>query len=361
MSPRPRLGFLGAGWIGQRRMRSILERDVAEAVAVADPSFAAASAAASAVDGCAQVPSLDALLERDLDGVVIATPSALHAEQAIRALERGLAVFCQKPLGRTAAEAQRVVDAARAADRLLGVDLSYRHVAGMAEVRRLVQEGALGQVFAANLVFHNAYGPDKPWFYDARLSGGGCLIDLGIHLLDLALWTLGFPEIRDVTASLRAGGAPAPPRGEGVEDWAAALLELANGTALQLACSWRLAVGQDCQIEATFSGTAGGAALRNVRGSFFDFMVERFHGTRRELLAAPPDPWEGKAAAAWAEALAGGARYDPAIESIASVQDGLDRIYHSGARRGGVERGGAGRAAAEPSADPWRAGEARAP
>ncbi len=327
---RPRLGFLGVGWIGQRRMRAILERGVADAVAVADPAGAAASAAASAAEGCAAVPSLDALLERDLDGVVIATPSALHAEQAVRALERGVAVFCQKPLGRTAAEARRVVDAARAADRLLGVDLSYRHVAGVDELRRLVQEGALGRIFAVNLVFHNAYGPDKPWFYDARLSGGGCLIDLGIHLLDLALWVLGFPEIREVTAALRAAGLPALARGEGVEDYAAAQLGLEGGATVQLACSWRLPAGQDCQIEAAFYGTRGGAALRNVRGSFFDFLVERLHGTRRELLAGPPDAWEGRAAAAWADALSRGARFDPAVEPIGAVQAALDRIYQAG-------------------------------
>jgi predicted dehydrogenase len=329
VSGRPRLGFLGVGWIGQRRMRAILERGDAEAVAVADPSPAAAAAAALAVEGCAALPSLDALLERDLDGVVIATPSALHADQAVRALERGLAVFCQKPLGRTAAEAQRVVDAARAADRLLGVDLSYRHVAGAGELRRLVQGGTLGEIFAVNLVFHNAYGPDKPWFYDARLSGGGCLIDLGIHLVDLALWVLGFPAVSEVTAALRAAGAPALARGEGVEDFAAAQLSLEGGAAVQLACSWRLAAGQDCQLEAAFYGTRGGAALRNVRGSFFDFLVERFHGTRRELLAGPPDAWEGRAAVGWAEALARGARFDPAVERIADVQAVLDRIYQA--------------------------------
>ena len=328
---RPRLGFLGAGWIGQRRMRSILERDIADAVAVADPAAATAGAAAGAVEGCRALPSLDALLEQDLDGVVIATPSALHAKQAVQALERGVAVLCQKPLGRNAAEAQRVVDAARAADRLLGVDLSYRHVAGVDRIRGLVQEGALGQVFAVNLVFHNAYGPGKPWFQDALLSGGGCLIDLGIHLVDLALWTLGYPEVEAVTASLRGAGAPAPSpeRPREVEDYAAAQLELAGGTAVQLACSWRLPAGQDCLIEVAFYGTKGGAAMRNVHGSFFDFLVERFQGTRRELLAGPPDDWGGRAAVAWVEALQRGSRYDPAVESIGAVQGTLDRIYRA--------------------------------
>jgi predicted dehydrogenase len=326
---RARLGFLGVGWIGRHRMRCILESGAADAAALADASAPVAMEASADAPRAEVVPSLDALLERDLDGVVIATPSALHADQAVRCLERGVAVFCQKPLGRSAAEARRVVEAARGADRLLGVDLSYRHVAGVPELRRLVQAGALGDVYAVNLVFHNAYGPDKAWFYDARLSGGGCLVDLGIHLVDLAFWTLGFPEVTEVTASLRAGGKRFR-RGAGgatTEDLAVAQLELASGAAVQLACSWKLAAGEDCRIEAAFYGTRGGAALRNVSGSFYDFTVERFEGTRRELIAAPPDAWGGRAAVAWAEALARGARFDVEVASILDVQATLDRIY----------------------------------
>src|SRR3546814_15615705 len=96
--------------------------------------------------------SLDALLEQPLDGIVIATPSALHAEQSIRALERGVPVFCQKPLGRTGAEVRAVIDAARAADRLLGVDLSYRGTAGMRALRDHVRAGQLGQVHAVDQI-----------------------------------------------------------------------------------------------------------------------------------------------------------------------------------------------------------------
>ncbi len=131
-----------------------------------------------------------------------------------------------------------------------------------------------------------------------------------------------------VAATLRAGGAAVRGRASGAtEDFAAAQLELAGGTAVQLACSWRLAAGQDCVIEASFYGTQGGAALRNVNGSFYDFTVERFHGTRRETLASPPDAWGGRAAVAWARALARGGRYDPEVESIGKVQATLDRIF----------------------------------
>src|SRR5581483_11998218 len=96
--------------------------------------------------------------------------------------------------------------AARKADRLLGVDLSYRFISQAKAIRDLVRQGELGEVFAAELMFHNAYGPDKDWFYERALSGGGCVIDLGIHLIDLALWNLNFPKVTNVASRLFAQG-----------------------------------------------------------------------------------------------------------------------------------------------------------
>jgi predicted dehydrogenase len=330
---RPRLGFAGVGWIGRNRLLAVQESDVAEVFAIADPVEQQRDAARQITPGAVAVASVDELLELPLDGVVIATPSALHAEQARAALDRGLAVFCQKPLGRTAAEAHAVVDAARAANRLLGVDFSYRHTAAARELRACMSsaERSIGPVHAADLVFHNAYGPDKAWFYDRALAGGGCLMDLGIHLVDLALWLLDFPEVVDVHGRLMAGGKPLDAGdsrpGSRVEDYAAAQLELATGAVVQLRCSWRLPAGRDAIIEAAFYGAHGGLALRNVNGSFYDFVAERYTGTRSTVLAEPPDAWGGRATVAWARALAAGARFDPAAEEIVTVAEILDRIY----------------------------------
>jgi predicted dehydrogenase len=325
---RPRLGFLGVGWIGRHRMQAILETGAAEVVAVADPSPAMAGEALRlAPPGAALVPSLEAMLELGVDGVAIATPSALHAEQSTRALERGAAVFCQKPLGRTAAEARAVVEAARAADRLLAVDLSYRFTEGMRRIREVVRAGGLGRVYAVDLTFHNAYGPDKAWFYDPALSGGGCVMDLGVHLVDLALWTLDFPGVAGVSGRLFAGGEPLGARPDRVEDHAVAALELSTGAAVRLACSWRLPAGCDAVISAAFYGTEGGAALRNLDGSFYDFVAERYRGTAREELARPPDAWGGRAAADWARRLAAGERFDAEAERLVEVAGVLDRIY----------------------------------
>jgi predicted dehydrogenase len=323
----PRLGFLGLGWIGQHRMQALLDEQAGRVVAVADPADEVRARVGQLVPEATAVRTLDELLQHDLDGIVIATPSALHAQQALAALQRGIAVFCQKPLARTAAENGAIVEAARKADRLLGCDLSYRHTEAMRRVRNCVVEGELGQVYAADLVFHNAYGPDKSWARDPALAGGGCAIDLGIHLVDLALWTLGFPEVERVTSRLYAQGQPLALGSNAVEDYAVAQLDLAGGTVVRIACSWNLSAGRDAVIEAHFHGSQGGAAMQNVNGSFYDFAAARFHGTQRTPLADPPDAWGGRAIVDWARRLAAGARYDRQIETIVQVANVLDRVY----------------------------------
>ena len=145
VATRPRLGFAGIGWIGRNRLDKIERSGAAEVAGICDP----------ALDGC---------------------------------------------LG--SSQARRVVDSARAADRLLMVDLSYRWTDAARRVRDEVAGGGLGDIYAAELAFHNAYGPDKAWFYDRDLSGGGCVIDLGVHLIDLALWTLGFPRVASIASHL---------------------------------------------------------------------------------------------------------------------------------------------------------------
>jgi predicted dehydrogenase len=324
---RPRVGFLGVGWIGRHRLQGILDTGAVEVAAIADASPEMAEEAARLAPDAQMVPTLDAILDLKVDGVVIATPSAMHADQSVRALERGAAVFCQKPLGRTATEVRAVVDAARAADRLLCVDLSYRFTEGMRRIRELVRSGELGRIYAVDLVFHNAYGPDKPWFYDPALSGGGCVMDLGVHLVDLALWALDFPKVAEVSAKLFSEGEPLRSGPDRVEDYALATLELETGTAVQLACSWRLQAGRDAIISASFYGTNGGAALSNVDGSFYDFTAERYRGTSRETLATPPDAWGVRAAADWAVRLANGERFEAGADALVDVASVLDRIY----------------------------------
>lgn len=327
-SPRPlRLGFLGLGWIGQHRCERLLQEAPVEMVAFCDQEPKAAEVAARLAAGAVAADDVHALLALDLDGVVIATPSALHAEQSMAALAAGCAVFCQKPLGRSAAETAQVVQAARRADRLLHCDFCYRHVRGVEEMRRRLMAGAIGEVYAVQLTFHNAYGPDKPWYYQRGLAGGGCLMDLGIHLLDLLQWMMPQAAPVAVTSRLFRNGRPWRDAEDGVEDFATALIQLEGGACASLECSWRLPLGCDVAISASFYGAEGGLRLENVNDSFYDFRVLHFRGTQRELIADPPDAWGGRAAVAWAQRLAENHAYDPVAQEYVRVADALDWLY----------------------------------
>lgn len=323
---KPKLGFMGTGWIGRLRMKALQQESLATFVAVYDPAPDQAEQAAALAPEARIVDSPEELLQLDLDGVVIATPSALHAAQSIMALEQGKAVFCQKPLARTTEEVERVLAAAQLSDRLLAVDFCYRHLNGMQQIRHAIDNGELGRIFALDLVFHNAYGPDKPWFYDMQSSGGGCVMDLGIHLVDLAFWLLGGGEVHQLHSQLFHQGQRLQPPYLQVEDYATADFML-DDTNVRLACSWNLSAGQDAVIEARIHGTKGGAAVYNVNGSFFDFRVERYQGTHRHVLAEPPDDWGGRALCDWTRRLAQASWYDARIASVLDVAHTIDLIY----------------------------------
>jgi predicted dehydrogenase len=337
MSARPKLAFLGLGWIGRQRMQALLESGCADAIAIADADETACRAAAELAPGTRVCASLPELLELGADGVVIATPSAQHAEQALASLEAGCAVFCQKPLGRSAAECSAVLAAARSADRLLHVDFSYRYTAALCALRGALESGQLGEVYALNLTFHNAYGPDKPWFYERAQSGGGCVMDLGVHLVDAALWLLDFPELRGVTSQLFHRGKRLAPGAKEVEDFALASVELDGGPVLHVACSWNLPQGCDAVIKADLFGTRATGSLQNVGGSFYDFKADLLEKSATRPLARPPDAWGGRALVSFARQLSLDPRFDPGADRLLHVAEVIDAIY-------GVPRPGGARA-----------------
>lgn len=325
----PRVGFLGAGWIGRARLRAAAESGRVEVVAVADPDARALDACREIAPGAELVSTEEELLALPLDGVAIATPSGLHVEQCLRAFERGLSVFCQKPLGRTAHEVAVVTSAARRARRPLGVDLSYRDLAAFRALRGAVESGKLGDPYAVDVTFHNAFGPDPAWAGDADSAGGGALIDLGVHLLDAATWLLPESELSSWSSVLHAGGRALARPAREVEDHAVAQLVFENGSVVRLACSWRSSFGADARIRIACTGTGAAAAVENVEGSFYHFRCELYRGRERAELAGPPDAWGGRALLAWVDAVARGEgyRHDPRLLRVARY---LDLLYGRG-------------------------------
>ncbi|HET7896235.1 MAG TPA: Gfo/Idh/MocA family oxidoreductase [Flavisolibacter sp.] len=324
---KPKLAFAGVGWIGRHRLQMAVESNLADIAMITDPS-AECMAEAMKLAPTAKTSSLfeQAISDSEVDGVVIATPGALHREQAVAAFESGKAVFCQKPLGRNADEVRAVVVAAKKANKLLGADFSYRYTAAFQAILPIIQSGELGNIFAIDLKFHNAYGPDKPWFYDKKLSGGGCVLDLGIHLIDLLLFALDFPEVDSVNSRLYTKGNLLKTTNE-VEDYANVQLTLNNEINANLACSWSLQAGCEAVIEASFYGTKGGVALKNINGSFYDFEAVRYWGTKTESLVQPPDAWGGRALVNWIEKLSTNPDYNSEADNFIASAEVLDRIY----------------------------------
>lgn len=324
---KPKLAFTGVGWIGRHRMQAAVKSGLADVALVTDPSDECLAEARKIAPSSRSTNSFEeTICDPGVDGVVIATPSALHRQQAVAALEKGKAVFCQKPLGRNAEEVKAVVAAAQKANKLLGADFSYRYTAAFQQILPVIRSGELGTLFAADLKFHNAYGPDKPWFYDKKLSGGGCVLDLGIHLIDLLLFALDFPEVDSISSRLYAKGVAVKGQEE-VEDYATVQVNLANGVAAQLSCSWNLQAGCEAVIEASFYGTKGGVSLKNINGSFYDFVGLRYWGTQTETLAQPPDEWGGRALVDWIQKLSINPDYHHGAENFIPSAEVLDRIY----------------------------------
>lgn len=325
-----RLAFVGTGWIGTQRMQSLIGSHDVQVAAIVEPVAERARCAAALIEATPPVhETVDSWLGTDpeCDGVVIASPSALHARQAIAVLEAGMPVFVQKPMARSRAEAQAVVDAARHADRALDVDFSYRGVSGLSVARRRVSEGEIGRVYAAELTFHNAYAPDKGWAHERALSGGGCVMDLGCHLVDLLTHMVPDDPVLAVQAARFAKGQRLTALDDTCEDFAVATLQLQSGLVAQLTCSWHAHAGVDAVIEAVFHGTRGSVRLVNECGSFTRIAVQHNTGSRRETLGDATAPWGGVEIGHWADRVARGGRFCAERASrYLHVADVLDRI-----------------------------------
>ncbi len=193
-----RIGVIGAGKVGAMRIQTVKDNPKTELAAVFDISKPLADAAVAGTAAIAHT-DLEAFLNTPMDAVIVSTPPHLHEEAAIGAFKRGMHVFCEKPMSNTVAAGQRMVDAAIAADRVLAVGFNLRYYPFATFVREAVDSGAIGKVdhiriFGGHNGLHN-FSAD--WQYKMPESGGGAMMDIGIHMTDLARYFLG--EITEVS------------------------------------------------------------------------------------------------------------------------------------------------------------------
>jgi len=202
-SRRPRLALLGCGRIGQEVYLPLLRRrqDVQLTVVADESSDARARAARTAPTGAAVVSDWrEALSRDDVDAAIVALPSALHCAAACEALARGLHVYVEKPLATSDADARAILTAQSAATSFAMIGFNYRFNPLYGELRARVRAGEVGRVRVVRTVFSAPAQQAKGW-RESRRAGGGVLLELGSHHVDLLRFLTGL-EIREVECRL---------------------------------------------------------------------------------------------------------------------------------------------------------------
>ena len=209
-----------------------------------------------------------------LDAVGIAVPNKFHASLTIAALDQGLHVLCEKPMAMSVAEAESMNAAAARAGRNLMIDFSHRFTDSAAALKRQVEAGAVGGIYFGRTIWHRRRGVPGfgGWFGIEELSGGGPLVDLGVHMLDLAMWFMDYPEPIAVSGSIYSEIAPVLAAREGkqfdVEDLACGLVKFAGGATLIVESSWAVNLEPPETIAVNLCGDKGGLSYRHAPGGW---------------------------------------------------------------------------------------------
>lgn len=296
-------GVIGLG-IGKSHAKGYRTSADAELIAVCDSNEERLHTLATEWDVPVRYTDYRRMLEETpLDMVSICLPNALHMEATLLALEAGMHVVCEKPMAPTVAEARQMLDEARRLNRRLMIAYNFRYRPDTQWMRNMIQSGALGAIFQANVAWRRETGiPGSGWFGEKGLSGGGALIDLGVHVIDLALWMMGFPEVKTVSGEKRMlfghrnlktwGRRPGdlPRENFDVEDGAIGFIRLANGAHMLAQATWaEHTQPQQDDIRVELQGTEGTAVLhiRNYRNEDTLRFYTEMHGEPVTIIPSP--------------------------------------------------------------------------
>ena len=190
------VSIIGAGNVGRTRCGVIRRCPESQVRVVADVDLQRARKLAETVSADATTDVQAATQDANIDLVVVCTPTKFHAEAAISALRAGKHVLCEKPLARTIAEAEEIVRVAEERNLVLKTGFNYRYMAHVRTAKDIVDSGALGPLYFLRCRYGHGGRPqyEKHWCLDQDLSGGGVLLEQGIHVLDLVRYLLGEPS-----------------------------------------------------------------------------------------------------------------------------------------------------------------------
>ena len=332
-------GVIGISGIAQRRTvpEMVEASKKAELVAVMSRSRERAEKYGKKFGAKYWYTSVEELLSNpEVEAVYIATPNHLHREQVIMAARAGKHVLCEKPMATNAEEAQRMVDAAKKAGKVLALSLNFRYMGPSRTVRKLVQKGVLGEVYYGKGAMLRKMSIPRGWFHVRKWSGGGVLLDLASHILDVTWWVMGCPK---PVAAIGATFSKFGPRGEGmgtwgvgfgegpadVEDLAVGMIRFENGATIFVEVSWALHLDQPMNYSMVY-GTEAGATI-----------VPEFKLYRQDKEIKTPEPEPTiSPVLGFAQHLCEGKELLSPGEDGVVVMKMLDAIYRSAKRGTGV-------------------------
>jgi len=334
--------MIGAGAIAPYHCKAINEHPRAEVVAVADSSPRRANALKREFKMQRVYAKVDDLIaDPDIDAVSIALPTYLHAPVTIAALGAGKHVMLDKPFAMNQKEAVRIIAAAKKSRKVLTVGMNQRFTRQAQTIRALKERGELGQIYHGKAYWRRRSGSPRfgTWFCQKSKSGGGCLLDIGVHMLDLCLSIMGNFRAEAVSGAaytkfgnrgLGEGGWGKSDRGRrvfNVDDLAGALIKLRGGASVILEVSWARHQEVHNRHNVELFGAEAGAQV-------FPPRLFRFGKKKGEYEVVEP---QGVAIAYphcdrlqnWIDAILGEAKIECTLDQSLAIQKIIDGIYQS--------------------------------
>ncbi|TBL72385.1 Gfo/Idh/MocA family protein [Paenibacillus thalictri] len=288
MSDKIRIGIIGAGNIGGVHMREFSKLAEECVITTVTDTYLPLAESRAREYGIAHVAASpeELIQSSEVDAVIIGVPNQFHAPLAIQALQANKHVLLEKPMAISSAAAREILLASRATNKTLMVSHQMRWESVPMQIKTQIERGELGRIYTAKTGWFRRKGIPGwgTWFTRMDQSGGGPLIDIGVHMLDLALYLMGNPKPVSVYGATYAEFGPhrkgigtwGKPDWSGiydVEDLATALIKMEDGSTLSLEVSWAVHKDTDNVPFIDLMGTEGGASYRGPQGKL---LTEKF-------------------------------------------------------------------------------------
>ena len=335
-----KVGVIGLG-MGTGHVIGFNAHPRCEVVAVTDLNMDRVNAVADQHNVPGRYSSAEKMFASEkLDIVAVATPNKFHMSLTIMALQNGCHVLCEKPMAMSANEARKMIAASKKARKRLMIDFSYRFKPQSWAIRKQVEAGILGDVYYGRTTWLRRRGIPGfgGWFGIKDLAGGGPLIDLGVHRVDMALWLMGYPQPTYAMGATYDPIASALAKKEGkafdVEDFAAGFVQFDNGATLAVEASWAGNTKESDTMETMLVGTKGGLRQYNVNEGYnFEAEIYTEHeGCQFDMKVHPPVPDCPTAQVHFADCILNNTPHTATGKEGLIVMEILDALYKSAAQ-----------------------------